>query len=79
MAKITIINASCKGVDDCFICAFVCPKDLFVPSGEMNMQGYLPSRIKDESKCTGCGNCMISCPDMAVVVQPDEEDGHDQI
>lgn len=78
MAKATIINESCKGVDDCFICAFVCPQDLFVPCGELNIQGYLPSKIEDESRCTGCANCMISCPDMAIVVQPDKEENHGQ-
>jgi 2-oxoglutarate ferredoxin oxidoreductase subunit delta len=73
MATITILNETCKGVDDCFICLFVCPKELFESSGNINAQGYVPPRIKDVSQCTGCGNCMISCPDMAIVVQRDKE------
>ena len=78
MPKVFIISESCKGVDDCFICSFVCPKDLFEPGGVLNAQGYLPSRIKDESECIGCGNCMISCPDMAIVVESDKEEQNGQ-
>lgn len=78
MPKVTILTESCKGADDCFICSFVCPKNLFEASGELNARGYAPSKIRDESKCTGCGNCMISCPDMAIVVQPDLEENNGQ-
>ena len=72
MPKITIFSQSCKGVDDCGICMFVCPKEVFVPSGELNSMGYLPPRVSDESICTGCRNCMISCPDFAIVVEKDD-------
>jgi 2-oxoglutarate ferredoxin oxidoreductase subunit delta len=51
---------------------FVCPKDLFEPSGKMNQAGYLPPRVKDIENCTGCENCTIYCPDMAVVVEKED-------
>ena len=73
MTTIIVFNETCKGVDDCFICQFVCPKELFESSGNINAQGYVPSRIREISQCTGCGNCMLSCPDMAIVVQLDGE------
>ncbi len=68
MSAVTIFRETCKGVEDCGICAFVCPKSLFEPSGEMNAAGYVPPKVTDQDKCTGCQNCMISCPDMAIVV-----------
>lgn len=71
MHKVTIFPNSCKGMEDCCICGFVCPKALFSPSGTMNEAGYLPPQPPDESECTGCGNCMLSCPDFAIVVEKD--------
>ena len=73
MTQVTILAESCKGVEDCGICIKVCPKDLFEPGGDMNQAGYLPPRLVDESKCIACENCMIYCPDMAIVVEKDAE------
>jgi len=71
MSKITIFRQACKGVEDCGICIFVCPKQVLIGSNEMNEVGYLPPEVKDESLCTGCQNCMISCPDFSIVVEKD--------
>ena len=71
--KVTIFTESCKGMDDCGICRFVCPKDLFEACKEMNAAGYYPPEIKDESECTGCQNCMICCPDFAIVAEKKTE------
>jgi 2-oxoglutarate ferredoxin oxidoreductase subunit delta len=68
MSGIIILKNSCKGVEDCGICISVCPKNLFEPSDEMNARGFLPPRVIDEDPCTVCLNCMVSCPDMAIVV-----------
>ncbi len=77
MSKVLLIPQSCKGMDDCGICAFVCPKALFAPSGELNEAGYLPPAPPDEEKCTACGNCMTYCPDFAIVVQGPEGEEED--
>jgi 2-oxoglutarate ferredoxin oxidoreductase subunit delta len=69
MPKVTLFPKSCKGIEDCGICAFVCPKSLFVASEEMNEAGYLPPKLPEDDKCTACGNCMIYCPDFAIVVE----------
>jgi 2-oxoglutarate ferredoxin oxidoreductase subunit delta len=69
MPTITIFRQTCKGVEDCGICTFVCSKRVFRVSKKMNEAGYLPPEIKDEALCTGCQNCMISCPDFAIVVE----------
>lgn len=71
MSKITIFNQSCKGVEDCGICIFVCPQEIFAPSKEINDAGYLPPDKKDEDQCTDCQNCMIFCPDFAIVIKKD--------
>jgi len=69
MSKVTIFSQFCKGVDDCGICVYVCPRDLFQACQEMNEAGYYPPEIEDESECTACRNCMIYCPDFAIDVE----------
>ncbi|UCE74323.1 MAG: 4Fe-4S binding protein [Methanomassiliicoccales archaeon] len=39
----------------------------------MNDTGYIPPEIEEENKCTGCENCMIYCPDFAIVVEKKSE------
>jgi len=77
MPKVVLIPSLCKGMDDCGICAFVCPKSLFVDSGQTNEAGYVPPCPPNEEECTACGNCMIFCPDFAIVVQA-ANDGENQ-
>ena len=74
MAKVTVIEQSCKGVEDCGICRFVCPACLFSASGKMNEAGYVPPRIDERDKCTGWRNCMIYCPDFSIVVEEEEHE-----
>jgi 2-oxoglutarate ferredoxin oxidoreductase subunit delta len=69
MPKITLFPDSCKGVEDCGICIFVCPRKVLVESDEMNETGYVPPEVSDEDLCTGCQNCMIYCPDFAIAVE----------
>jgi len=69
LAKVRIFRDLCKGVEECGICVYVCPKELFQPSGALNPKGYRPPELKDEAACTGCENCMVSCPDLAIAVQ----------
>jgi len=68
MSDITIFENVCKGVEDCGICIFVCPQDVFEPSESMNERGFVPPKLANEDRCTTCLNCMVSCPDMAIVV-----------
>lgn len=69
MPQVTVLEQSCKGVEDCGICTFVCPESLFSSSGKINEAGFVPPRIDDMSQCTGCRNCMIYCPDFSIVVE----------
>jgi 2-oxoglutarate ferredoxin oxidoreductase subunit delta len=74
LARVTVFRQACKGVDDCGICIFVCPKHLYRASEQMNDAGYVPTEHKDETKCVGCLNCMIYCPDFAIVVERDRDE-----
>ncbi len=79
MPRVTILSQVCKGTDDCGICVYVCPEQLFAPSKEMNESGYYPPEIKNQEACTGCLNCMISCPDFAIIVEKDAKPSTDTI
>jgi 2-oxoglutarate ferredoxin oxidoreductase subunit delta len=84
MPKVTILSQACKGIDDCGICEYVCPQQLFEACKEMNDAGYYPPEISDQTECTGCLNCMICCPDYAIIVEEEEgslneQEGHDAV
>lgn len=75
MPTVVLLRQACKGIEDCGICKFVCPKDLFTASNEMNTAGYLPPKVDHEEDCTGCCNCMMFCPDFAIVVLSEGDKG----
>jgi 2-oxoglutarate ferredoxin oxidoreductase subunit delta len=68
---IEIDRESCK---DCKLCTSVCPNGLIISSGQMNQKGYYAVCFtenelkKEERKCTGCGLCAITCPEIAIEV-----------
>ncbi len=66
--EIRIYRERCKGVEECGLCLYVCKKEVFKPSEGLNLRGYRPPEIENEEACTACQNCMIFCPDFAVVV-----------
>lgn len=72
MIPIRIYEELCKGVDECGICLYVCPKGVFKPSEAFNAKGYHPPLIFNADQCSQCENCMIFCPDMAIVVKGDK-------
>jgi len=72
LADLRIYHELCKGVDECGICIYVCPKDVFKPAETLNPKGYRPPVVADQDQCTGCENCMIFCPDFAIVVSEEK-------
>lgn len=73
LPKIYILREACKGVEDCGICRFICPNDVLGTSDVLNRKGFFPPEVVDEDACNQCGNCMIFCPDMAIVVEERKE------
>ncbi len=59
---------------DCKLCISVCPHQLIESSDRLNQKGYYPAFFsekhlkKEDKKCTGCGLCAISCPEIAIEV-----------
>ena len=68
---IEIDSELCK---DCKLCISVCPHRLIETSDRMNQKGYYAAFFVDKhlkkegKKCTGCGLCAISCPEIAIEV-----------
>jgi 2-oxoglutarate ferredoxin oxidoreductase subunit delta len=68
---IEIDSETCK---DCKLCISVCPQKLIGSSTQMNQKGYYAVCFsenelkKEEKKCTGCGLCAITCPEIAIEV-----------
>ena len=69
---ISINEKLCKGADGCGLCLALCPKDVFKIAERLTARGIRPPRVDKITACTNCGNCMIYCPDMAIVVRLDE-------
>lgn len=67
------VNADlCKGADGCGICVGLCPEDVFGIADRLTVRGIRPPVVHQIDACTNCGNCMLYCPDMAIVVEPTE-------
>ena len=45
-----------------------CPKECLVMSEHFTPRGYLLAEFKNPDACTGCGFCVVMCPDFAVQV-----------
>jgi 2-oxoglutarate ferredoxin oxidoreductase subunit delta len=63
---IQIDGERCKG---CLFCIDVCPKESIFLSEELNLKGYLVAAFDPDKGCTGCGNCALMCPDVAIEVE----------
>ena len=67
---IYIDKNACKG---CGICIAVCPKNIVKFAKDLNQKGVHYPEIVNGNECILCENCMIYCPDFAMVVNKDEE------
>ncbi|MBP9627001.1 MAG: 4Fe-4S dicluster domain-containing protein, partial [Synergistaceae bacterium] len=47
----------------------LCPVGILKFSKEYNSRGVHYPEVTDAQKCTSCENCMIYCPDFAMVVR----------
>lgn len=67
MAKLTFKTDLCKG---CGLCVDACPKKILVIAKEkINLKGYSPVEVTDESLCIACAFCATMCPDCIITVE----------
>ena len=62
--RVEINTALCKG---CELCLTACRENVLQLSEQINRKGYR-YMIADNSKCTGCVNCALVCPDAVITV-----------
>ncbi len=68
--RVRINEAWCK---HCYICISVCPRGVLAIDESRLVGGYHPVVVQDDSgRCTGCRNCELFCPDLAVQVEVPE-------
>ncbi len=75
-AEVLIDPQLCKGTEGCNICIHVCPEDVLGAADRLSRRGVHPAAVLHIDRCTGCGLCMIYCPDLAVAVERREVGWH---
>lgn len=63
--EIEINHDWCKS---CYICIELCPKDVYSKSEKVSPKGTRLIEIKNLEACTGCMQCELLCPDLAISV-----------
>ena len=64
--KLIIIDENlCKG---CHLCVFMCLKNVYAISPQINLKGVQLPYVKYEEECNKCGTCETACPDQAITV-----------
>ena len=71
MHQVQVNEEYCKGTEDCGLCIWTCPTNVFDSSDKLTVRGIRPPLVARIEDCTGCENCMIYCPDLAIVVVRD--------
>jgi 2-oxoglutarate ferredoxin oxidoreductase subunit delta len=72
MNKLHVNPTYCKG---CLICVEACPTKSIQPCKAINAQGYILPEEDDMRRCTGCRLCETVCPDFAIAIETDEDQG----
>ena len=65
MVQIEINQAWCK---NCYICVDLCPKKVYSKSEKVSRKGTRPVEIRHLEACSGCMQCELLCPDLAITV-----------
>ena len=56
----------CKGVEGCGLCLVVCNEGTLGAAQSMNQRGVHAAQVVAPELCTGCGLCVLHCPDLAM-------------
>lgn len=67
LPELIIRREWCKG---CSICVALCPKQV------LELDGAGKSTAVRPADCICCRMCELHCPDLAITVVSEEEDGH---
>ena len=67
----------CKGTEGCGICVDRCKAEVLGPAAELSPRGVHVAAVLHPDQCTGCGLCMLFCPDLAAVVEWEERSEDD--
>ena len=70
--RVSIDEDLCKGVDGCGLCIHICPKKVYEKAGHLTDRGVYPPEAVRLDQCTGCKLCVMYCPDLAIVVETDD-------
>jgi len=65
LVQIEINQSWCKG---CYICIELCPKGVYGKGDQVSAKGTQPVEIKNLEACTGCEQCELLCPDLAITI-----------
>ncbi|URA11377.1 4Fe-4S dicluster domain-containing protein [Thermospira aquatica] len=68
--RVNILKDRCKGCD---LCVVECPVKILVKGTNLNIRGLLYVTVTDSSLCIGCRRCATVCPDVAIVIEQEEE------
>ena len=62
---IVVDKERCKG---CELCVGECPTNVIRMAPDVNNKGYHFAFPEYPENCTGCANCAMVCPDVAIIV-----------
>jgi len=69
---IRVLAERCKG---CELCVSLCPFGVLKLDDKVNKLGYYPAIAVKLDKCTNCRICELTCPDLAIYVTAEDEEG----
>ncbi|HSR13829.1 MAG TPA: 4Fe-4S dicluster domain-containing protein [Thermodesulfobacteriota bacterium] len=70
--KKTAIDLNLKWCKGCSICVDACPKKVFEKSGRISEKGFPVILVAHPELCTGCLQCEMLCPDLALNVKTEK-------